>query len=166
MLRSVRRRLWRCVGGCGRLVGRRRRSVRIGSGSGKRSVGVCRVRTRLPRLGCPLRWERDGSAKLVGCRPCLWGRCRAVICRLLSGKRSPFSMLRVLGCGRSAAGLTVHLRRSRGSCAATRRLVIGMWSIGQRLLSGTRTGVPAARRSPSWLPTTSFATTCRIALVG
>ena len=83
-----------------------------------------------------------------------------------SGKRSPYFMLRVLGCGRSAAGWVVARRRSRGSWAGTRRLVIGMWSIGQRLVSGTRSGVPAARRSPSWLPMTSFATMCRIALVG
>ena len=75
-------------------------------------------------------------------------------------------MLRVWGCVRSAAGWVVQLRRSRGSCAGTRRLVIGMWFIGQRLRSGTRTGVLVARRSPSRLPMTSFATMCRIALVG
>ena len=69
-------------------------------------------------------------------------------------------MLRLRESVGSAAGWVVARRRSRGSCAATRRLVIAMWSIGQRLLSGTRTGVLVARRSPSWLPTTSAHVYC------
>ncbi len=38
-------------------------------------------------------------------------------------------------------------RRSRGSCAATRRLARIAWSIGRRPRSGTRSGARAARRS-------------------
>ena len=43
---SVSGRSVRCGGGCGRRVGRRRRSVRIGCGFGKRSRVACRARTR------------------------------------------------------------------------------------------------------------------------
>ena len=65
MLRSVSRRFVRCVARCGRLVGRRKRGVRIGSGSGKRSLGVFQARTRLPGLGChrrlDARWFRQAG---------------------------------------------------------------------------------------------------------
>ena len=54
----------RCVARCGRLVGRRKRSVRIGSGSGRGSLGVSRARTRLPGRGCRRRLGLDGSARL------------------------------------------------------------------------------------------------------
>ena len=50
----------------GRLVGRRERGVRIGSGFGRRSLVVFRVRIRLPGLGGRRRLGRDGSASLVG----------------------------------------------------------------------------------------------------
>ena len=61
--------------------------------------------------------------------------------------------------------LVVARRRFRGSCAATRRLVVVVWFIGQRLLSGTQSGVPAARSSPSWPPTTNFVSMWRIVWV-
>ena len=89
----------------------------------------------------------------------------AVICRLPNGKRSPFFMRRVWGCARSVVALVVARRRFRGSCAATRQLVVVVWFIGQRQRSGTQSGVPAARSSPSWPPTTNFATTWRIVWV-
>ena len=165
MLWSVGRRFVRCAARCGRLVGRGKRSVRIGSGSGRGSLGVSRARTRLPGRGCRWRLGLDGSARLVGCHRSLWVRCRAVICRLPNGKRSPSSMRRVWGCARSVVALVVARRRFRGSCAATRRLVVVVWFIGQRLLSGTPSSVPAARSSPSWPPTTNFATTWRIVWV-
>ena len=50
---------------CGRRGGRRKRGVRIGSGSGRRSLVVCRVRMRLLWLGCRLwvgsRWFRQAG---------------------------------------------------------------------------------------------------------
>ena len=165
MLWSVRRRFVRCAARCGRLVDRRKRGVRIESGSGKRSLGVSRARTRLPGRGCPRRLGLDGSARLVGCRRSRWVRCRGVICRLPNGKRSPSSVRRVWGCGRSVVAWVVARRRFRGSCAATPRLVVVVWFIGQRQRSGTRSGVPAARRSRSWPPTTSFVSMCRIVWV-
>ena len=50
MLWSVRRRFVRCAARCGRLVGRGKRSVRIGSGSGRGSLG-CLERGRGCRGG-------------------------------------------------------------------------------------------------------------------
>ena len=165
MLWSVRRRFVRCAARCGRLVGRRKRGVRIGSGSGRGSLVVSRARTRLPGRWCRRRLGLDGSARLGGCHRSLWVRCRAVICRLPNGKRSPYLMRRVLGCARSGVALVVARRRFRGSCAATRRLVVVVWFIGPRLRSGTQSGVPAARRSRSSPRTTPFATMWRIVWV-
>ena len=156
----------RCAAGCGRLVGRLERSVRIGSGSGRGSLVVFRARTRLVWLGCRRRLGLDGSARLVGCRRFVWVRCRGVICLLRSGKRSPFFMRRVLGWGRSAVALVVARRRSHVSWGATPQPVAEAWSIGPRLRSGIRIGVPAVRRWRSWPPTTNFATTWRIVWVG
>ena len=116
--------------------------------------------------GCRRRLGLDGSARLGGCHRSLWVRCRAVICRLPNGKRSPYLMRRVLGCARSGVALVVARRRFRGSCAATRRLVVVVWFIGPRLRSGTQSGVPAARRSRSSPRTTPFATMWRIVWVG
>ena len=155
----------RCAARCGRLVGRRKRGVRIGSGSGRGSLGVSRARMLLPGRGCHPRLGLDGSARLVGCRRSLWVRFRGVICRLPNGKRSPSSVRRVWGCGRSVVAWVVARRRFRGSCAVTRRLVVVVWFIGQRQRSGTQSGVPAARSSPSWPPTTNFVSMCRIVWV-
>ena len=111
---------------------------------------VFRASTLLPGLGCRRRLGLDGSARLVGCRRSRWVRCRDVICRFPSGKRSPFSVRRVLGCVRSPAAWVVVRRRFRVSWGATPQPVAGALSIGQRLLSGIRIGMPAARRSRSW----------------
>ena len=107
----------------------------------------------------------DGSARLVGCHRSLWVRCRAVICRLPNGKRSPSSVRRVWGCARSVVACVVARRRFRGSWGATPQLVVVVSFIGQRLRSGTPSGVPAARSSPSWPPTTNFASMWRIVWV-
>ena len=147
------------------VVACRKRGVRIGSGSGRRSRMVFRARMRLVRLGCRRRLGRDGSGRLVGCRRFVWVRCRAAICRLPSGKRSPFVMRRVLGCVRSVAVWVVVRRRFRGRCGVTLLFVVEVWLIGQRLRSGTRSGVPVAPRFPSWPRTTPCASTSRIALV-
>ena len=140
----------RCGAGCGRLVGRLERGVRIGSGSGRRSLVVFQARTRLVWRGCRRRLGLDGSDRLVGCCRSRWVRCRGVICRFPSGKRSPFSVRRVWGWGRSSAVWVVARRRSHVSWGATPQPVAGALSIGPRLLSGIRIGVPAARRSRSW----------------
>ena len=73
--------------------------------------------------GVPRRLGLDGSARLVGCRRSRWVRCRGVICRLPNGKRSPSSVRRVWGCGRSVVAWVVARRRFRGELrrnAATR----------------------------------------------
>ena len=51
------------------------------------------------------------------------------------------------------AAAVVRRRRSRGSCAATRRPAATSWRIGRRRRSGTPSGAPADRRSPSSPPT-------------
>ena len=158
-IRAMRGRLW----SPGRPSGARREDrVRFweavaGGVSSEDAAGVAGVS---PAVGL------DGSARLVGCRRSLWVRCRGVICLLRSGKRSPFFMRRVWGCGRSAVALVVAHRRSHVGCGATPQPVAGALSIGPRQRSGTPRGVPAARRWRSWPPTTSFATTWRIVLVG
>ena len=58
------------------------------------------------------------------------------------------------------------MRRAADLYGGCGQLVVGKWFIGQRRRSGTLSGVPAARRSPSWLPTTSFAAMWRIASGG
>ena len=42
------------------------------SGFGSRSLVACRVRMRLVRLGYRLRWDRDGSGRLVEVDPFRW----------------------------------------------------------------------------------------------
>ena len=69
MLRSVRRRFVRCAAGCGRLVGRLERSVRIGSGSGRGSLVVFRARPL-----CGLVWAISTPwSQGQGAASC-WGR--------------------------------------------------------------------------------------------
>ena len=84
-------------------------------------AAACRARTRPPRLACRRRLAAGGSATVAGCRLCRWPRCRGAICRSLSGRRSRSCTRSVSGCARSLAGWAVRRRRSRGSCAATRR---------------------------------------------
>ena len=115
----------------------------------------CRARTRRARRGCRRPVGVGGSARLAGCRLSRWLRCRGAICRLPSGRRSRSFMLSELGCARSRVGWVVPRRRSRGSCAATRRRGRIGWSIGRRLRSGTRSGARAARRCRSSPRTTA-----------
>ena len=79
VLASVSRRFVRCGARCGRRGGPRRRGARIGSGSGRRSRGGCRARTRPVSRGCRRRWGRGGSDRLGGCRRSVWLRCRSGI---------------------------------------------------------------------------------------
>jgi putative transposase len=81
-------RVWRGGRRCGRLVGRRWRGVRIGSGSGRRSRAGCRARTPRCRAACRRLWGRGGSARVAACRRSVWPRCRAATCRSRNGKRS------------------------------------------------------------------------------
>ena len=161
MLASVSRRFVRCGARCGRRGGPRRRGVGIGSGSGRRSLAGCRARTRPVSLGCRRRWGRGGSVRLAGCRRSVWLRCRSGICVSWSVRRSRSCMPRAQGCGRWRDGWVVRRRRSRGSCAATLRLAATQCRIERRPRSGTRSGVPAARRSPSSPAMTRCAPTCR-----
>jgi len=94
---SVSRRFGRCGARCGPRGGRRRRGVRTVSVSGRRSLGAGRVRTLPVRLGSRRLSVRGGSAMLVGCHHLIWPRCRAVICRLKSVRRSRSSTPRMWG---------------------------------------------------------------------
>ena len=117
---GVGRRFVRCAARCGRLVGRRKRGVRIGSGSGRGSLGVSRARTRLPGRGCRRRLGLDGSARLVGMPPISLG---SVSGRYLSfTEREEIAIFLCAGCGgcgRSVVAWVVARRRFRGSCAVT-----------------------------------------------
>ena len=153
----------RCEGRCGRLVGRRDGGVSIGSGSGKASRAGCRARTRSWRPGCRLPSEPVGSERVAGWHRSRSPRCRGVVCRSLSGRRSR-------SCTRSTTGFVGSLdvwaglrRRSRGSYAATRPPVVAIWSFGPRPHSGTPTAAPDAPRSPSSQRTTRCVSTCRTA---
>ena len=86
----------------------------------RRSQLGARARMRPLRPGCRRRLAAGGSATVAGCRQSRWPRCRGVICRLLSGRRSRSFMPSVSGCVRSLAVWVGPHRRSRGSCAATR----------------------------------------------
>ena len=74
-----------------------------------RGRGVIRGRVEVVPAG----W-RD-AADLV------WPRCRAAICPSPSGRRSRSCTRSSSGCARSPAASAGRRRRSRGSCAATRR---------------------------------------------
>ena len=155
----------RCGRRCGRLVVRRWGGVSIGSGFGRGSLGVSRARMPVWRLVCRRRLVRVGSASMAGWSHFLLSLFGGAICLLLSGKRSPFSVRRVWGCGRSVVAWVVARRRFRGSWVATPQPVAEAWSIGPRLRSGIRIGVPAVRRWRSWPPTTNFVSMCRIVWV-
>ena len=119
-------------------------------------------RARMPRLRPAYRRRsgRGGFARLAGCRQSRWPRCRGAICRFLSGRRSRSFTRRIVGCVRSLAGWVARRRRFRGSCAVTRRLAVTPWRTGRRPRSGTRSGVPAVRRSRSSPSTTCCGSRC------
>jgi hypothetical protein len=116
---------------CGRRVGCRRLGVSIGSGSGRRSLGVQPARTPVSKPACRQRLELGGFVRLAACHPRTSGPIRAVICRSWSAKRSRFCAPMATESGRSRDIWVARLRRSPGSCAATRRPAAGGWSIGR-----------------------------------
>jgi hypothetical protein len=113
-----------CVGcfgrRCGRLVGRRWRGVRIGSGSGGRSRAGCPVRTPVWRPVCRRRWDR-GSVRVAGCCRSVWPRCRVVTCRSrlirISGVTNFLPRPRVRALGTRSAR---PVRQARGQLPAQR----------------------------------------------
>jgi putative transposase len=148
---------------CVRLVAREWRGVRIGSGSGRRSLRGCRVIGRAwPRV-CRPRSASGGFVRVAGCHRLAGRRCRDAICPLRSGRRSRSRGRWAAGCVRSPGGWAGRRRRSRGSCAATPRLGVAGWSIGPRRRSGTPSGGRGAPRRPSWPPTRGCAATYRTA---
>jgi hypothetical protein len=159
-----RGRAWRAGYRCARLVGRRWRGVRIGSGSGRRSRTGCPARTPPWCVAYRQRWGRGGSGKVAACHQPVWPRCRAATCRSPSEKRSPSSRPKAVACARSLAGSAVQRRQSRERYAATPRPVVACWSIEPRPRSGTRIGVPSAPRWPSSPATTRCGSTCRTGL--
>ncbi len=129
---------------CARLVGRRWRAGRIGSGSGRRSPVGCRVRTPLCPAVCRRRWDRAGSVWVAACPRSVWPRPRGGTCPSRSGRRSLCWPRSSTACGRSPAGSAGTPRRSRGSCAATRHPgrhggVPGL----DRAVEGRASGAPA-----------------------
>ncbi len=92
VLGSVSRRSVRCAARCGRRGDPRRRGVRIGFVSGRRSPVVPRLRMRRSRRGSRRRSGRGGFVRVAGCRRSAWPRSRGGICRLLSVRTSPSCM--------------------------------------------------------------------------
>ncbi len=95
------------------------------------------------------RWFRHAG----GVNPCLPPPCLVDTSPSPSVKTSRCGMRSSSVCARSPVGSGGHRRRSRGSCAATRRLERSVWSIGRRSRSGTPSGALVARRSRSSSPT-------------
>ena len=78
-------------------------------------------------------------------------------------EREEIAMLKSQGVGvrEIARRLGRSRRRSRGSCAATRRLVAGSSTIARRSRNGRQSWSRAARRQRSSPPTSGFASMCR-----
>ena len=143
---------------CGRRVGRRWRGGSIGSGSGRRSLAGCRARTPAVEAGVSpavgVRWFREGGGMpSVSAGP----GCRGGTCRSPSVRRSRSCAPAGAGCARSRVSSAGRRRRSRGSCAATRRPAAAGSSTGPRRRSGMPTGGPGGRRPRSWPPTSGCA---------
>jgi hypothetical protein len=136
----------RCAVRCGRLVGRQGGGVSIASASGRRSLAVCRAKRPPQRRVWHPRLAPGGSVKVAACRRSVRPHCRGAICPLRSERRSPSCTRSAAGCGTSLDGSAGPRRRSRESCAATRRPVVGRWSTEPRLPSGTPIDGAAARR--------------------
>jgi len=116
---------------CGLRGVRRLLGVSIGSGSGRRSLGVQPARTPVSKPACRQPLELGGFVRLAACHPRTSGPIRAVTCRSWSARRSRSVVRTDTGCGRLpdiSAGIR---RRSLVSCAATRRPAAGGWSIGR-----------------------------------
>jgi hypothetical protein len=157
---SVGRLIVRVVRRCGRRAVRRWGDVSTDSGSGARSPAGCQAKMPVWRPACPRPWDHAGSVKAVACQQSAALRCQGATCRSPSEKSSPSSAPKMSGCARSHGSWDGLPRRSPGSCVATPQPVAAGWSIGPRPRSGTPTGVPSARRSPSWLPTSGSGAMC------
>lgn len=111
-----------------------------------------------PASACPSRWDRAGSGRQAACRHrCLdhqRSRCRDVICRSLSARRLPCCARRGARYARSVATLGGQLRRSRGSCGATRPRAVAVWPIVPPRHNGTPSERPDDRKPRSLQPTT------------
>ncbi len=152
----------RCVAGPAAVARREDRVAVLGGDRPRRVERGCGGRGGRVAAG----WRRGGSARLAGCRRSSWPRCRGGTCRSLSARRSRSCARRSWVCARSPAGWAARPRRSRGSCAATRRRAATRWSTGRRRRNGMPSGARAARRWPSSPRTSGCATTCRIAWPG
>ena len=104
----------------------------IGSGSGKRSLEVHRARRLRSRRVCCRALVSGGFARVAGCRLSILRRCRGVICRSPSGRRSRSCSRVVVGCERSRVGSVVRRRRSPESCNATLRSDVAALNIEPR----------------------------------
>jgi len=99
--------------------GRRWVGGSIACDSGRRSLVAPRAWMRPRRPGCLGPLVSGGFVSVAGCHLSLLLRCRGVTCRSRSGRRSLCYAPRSWGFARSPDGSAGHLRRSRGSCAAT-----------------------------------------------
>jgi hypothetical protein len=123
-----------------------------------------RARTRLRRWACRPSLASGGSERVAGCgRPLSGPRCRGVICRSPSGRRSRSCAPGGVGCGRSPVGSVARRRRSPGSFAATQQRAAAGSSIAPAPRNGMPIGVLSDRSRPSLLLTPSFGAMCRIA---
>ena len=122
----------------------------IGSGSGRRSLEVHRARRRRSRRVCCRALVSGGFARVAGCRLWILRRCRGVICRSPSGRRSRSGSRVVVGCERSRVGSVVRRRRSRESCNAMPRSDVAALNIEPRPPRGMLSvalNVPSRRSS-------------------
>ncbi len=91
----------------------------IGCVSGRRSREGSVAGRLVSRRACRRRLVSGGFGRVGGCRPLPRRRCRGVICRSLSGRRSRSCALGGVGCGGSLVSSGVRRRRSLVSCVGT-----------------------------------------------
>src|SRR6478672_8605516 len=138
----------------------------IGSGSGKRSLEVHPANGLRSRRVCCRALVSGGFARVAGCRLSISRRCRGVICRSPSGRRSRCCSRVVVGCERSRVGSVVRRRRSPESCNATPRSDVAALNIERRPPRDTLSvalNVPSRRSSRSMR---SCGPMCRIGFLG
>src|SRR6476469_6744518 len=119
----------------------------IGSGSGKRSLEVHPARRLRSRRVCCRALVSGGFARVAGCRLSILRRCRGVICRSPSGRRSRCCSRVVVGCERSRVGSVVRRRRSPESCNAMPRSDVAALNIERR---PPRDTLSVALNVPCW----------------
>ena len=131
-----------------RLVGRRWEGVSTSVDSGKPSPEGYPV--KMPQ-GWPAFHPlsaRGGSAKVAGCHPSIWPRCRGATCRLPSERRSR-SCTRAWGSVRSLGESVVPHQRFLENCVGTPQPVVGICSIELPPPNGTLNGAQNVRKLPS-----------------